>query len=169
VGVGDRGFSLIEVLISAGLLIVIAAGVAQVLVMAVRAGDAARMRTTATIAAVQKMEQLRSLQWSDRPDVTTDLSADPATDAGPGLQPSPGGTLESNVPPFVDHLTEAGAWTGRAADPGAAAVYTRRWSVRPLDTDPADTLVFEVLVTRARGSTRADDVRLISVVTRRRS
>jgi hypothetical protein len=113
------------------------------------------------------MEQLRGLAWGAHSDVVTDLSTDPPTLSGPGLQGSPAGSLEANTPPYVDHLTDEGIWAGNGASPPPEAVYTRRWSVRALDSDPGHTLVFNVLVTRAGGPSR-QDVHLVSMRTRRR-
>jgi type II secretory pathway pseudopilin PulG len=165
--VSDRGFTLAEVVICAGLLVAVASGVSQLLSMAIRTSDAARTRTLATLLAVQRMEQLRGLAWGAKSDLVTDLSTDPPGTAGRGLQPSPAGSLDANMPSYVDHLTGDGEWAGSGSVAPADAVYTRRWSVRPLDTDPAHTLRLEVLVTRARGAS-GQDVHLVSIRARRR-
>jgi hypothetical protein len=128
------------------------------------------------VLAAQKMEQLRSLRWtrtrigtsavsvaaSDR---STDLSSDPPTAAGRGLSPSPAGTLESNIPPYVDYLDAAGAWVGRGATSPHTGVYVRRWAVQPLESDPDDILLLQVVVTTTGASTH--ESRLVSVLTRR--
>ncbi len=179
----EGGFGLVEVLVSASLLVAVAVGVSQLAALAVRMSHAARVRTLSTILAAQKMEQLRSLgfghEWIGSPavsvatsDVSTDLSSDPPNDLGPGLLPSPPGSLESNVLFYVDYLDAAGRWVGRDAAPPAEAVYIRRWAVRPLDADPDNMLVLHVLVTaRASmppaGSAPADAARLVSIRTRR--
>lgn len=162
-----RGFGLAEVVVCAGLLVAVAAGVAQLVAMAVRANDAARVRTVATILAAQRMEQLRGLPWGAGSDRTTDLSTDPPTAAGRGLLPSPAGTLEADVAPYVDYLTAEGDWAGNGAAPPAAAVYTRRWSVQPLDADPGHTLVLTVLVRRTRAP-GGEEISLASIRARRR-
>jgi hypothetical protein len=176
---GAAGFGLVEVVIAAGLLIAVAVGVSQIVAVTVRASYAARVRTIATLLAAQKMEQLRSLAWrhawSGMPavrvrlsDLSTDLSNNPPTGDGPGLRRSPPGTLDSNVPFYVDYLDAAGAWAGRGPSPPAGAVYVRRWAVHPLPSEPDDILVLEVLVTAARTSLRAiADARLVSVMSRR--
>jgi hypothetical protein len=173
---GADGFALMEVMIAAGLVIAVAVGVSQVSAAAARAGHAARARTFAAVLAAQKMEQLRSLTWTrSRPgagvsvpvsDVSTDLSTDPPTGAGPGLSASPVGTLESNVPLYADYLDGAGAWVGHGATPPAAAVYIRRWSVQRLASNPDDILVLQVIVTTT-AATSAHDSRLVSVLTRK--
>jgi hypothetical protein len=162
-----RGFSLAEVVICAGLLVAVASGVSQLVAMAVRASDAARTRTIATMIAAQRMEQLRALAWGAETDLTTDLSTNPPTASGRGLQPSPAGALASNLPPYVDHLTGAGEWAGAGPAPPGGGVYTRRWSVRPLERDPNHTLILEVLVTRA-GAASNQGVHLLSVRSRQR-
>jgi hypothetical protein len=179
---GETGFGLVEVMVSAGLLVTVAVGVSQLLGLAVRASHAARVRTVSTLLAAQKMEQLRSLTWSYAwtapgvrqlvSDVSTDLSTDPPTDAGRGLLPSPPGTLDANVPLYVDYVNADGNTLGGGATPPAAAVYTRRWAVQGHSADPDNMLVLQVLVMATRTRTgRADttwgDARLATVRTRR--
>lgn len=180
---GAAGFALMEAMIAAGLLVAVAVGVSQIAAIAVRASYAARVRTISTMLAAQKMEQLRSLAWrhawSGTPavrvrlsDVSTDLSRDPPTDDGPGLLPSPPGTLDSNVPFYVDYLDASGTWAGRGSSPPAAAVYVRRWAVHPLVSEPDDVLVLQVLVTTARRTIAESpdpiaESRLVSVMSRR--
>jgi hypothetical protein len=87
--------------------------------------------------------------------------------------PSPAGTLDSNVPPYVDYLDAAGTWAGRGATPPGSAVYVRRWAVQPLGRDPDDILVLQVIVTTSRSTavetarTIPYEARLVSVLTRR--
>jgi prepilin-type N-terminal cleavage/methylation domain-containing protein len=144
----ERGFTLIEVMISAGLLAGAAASAAYLVSRAVEEGEAARLRTVAAIAAVQKMEQLRSLAWGDASDMTTDLGGAVPTAGGRGLLPSPPGTLDASVAPYVDLLDAAGSLLADG-DPGIAS-FARRWSVRSHASDP-DLLILEVVVTRAHG------------------
>jgi len=176
----SRGFALLEVLITAGIVITIAAGASQIVAIAIRASHGARVRTMSTLLAAGKMEQLRSLAWThtttsspaisiSSSDVTTDLSSDPATDAGPGLLPSPADTLQSNVPPYVDYLDGDGRWLGCGAAPPGATVYIRRWTVRPLASDPENILVFQVVVTTraAGGAVSPDAARLVGIEARK--
>jgi type II secretory pathway pseudopilin PulG len=183
----EAGFTLIEVLVAAGLLVTIAVGVAEIAGRAVAASAAARARTAATLAAVQRMEQLRALVLSASADaasgslvrvtdLTTDLSVDPASDGGPGLAPSPPATLDDNVPPYVDYLDAAGLPIGRGSTPPPSAVYIRRWAVAALPEAPDDSVVLQVLVVpvpdavrRGAGSPRAPAaaVRLVSLKSRR--
>ena len=176
----SRGFALLEVLITAGIVVAIAAGASQIVAIAIRASHEAHVRTMTTMLAAGKMEQLRSLTWThtatgspaismSTSDVSTDLSSEPATDEGPGLLPSPGGTLDANVPYYVDYLDGEGHWLGRGAPPPESAVYVRRWAVEPLASDPENILVFQVIVTtRARGGAMSPDAaRLVSIEARK--
>ena len=178
--VDSVGFALLEVLITAGLVIAVAAGASHILAIAVRASHGARVRTIASMLAAEKIEQLRSLAWShvttsdpaisiSFSDFTTDLSNDPATDSGPGLLASPPGTLEANVAGYVDYLDGAGRRVGAGGLPPATAVYIRRWAVRPLASDPENILVFQVVVaTRApAGVNSPESVRLLGIEARK--
>ena len=176
----STGFALLEVLITAGLVIAVAAGASHILAIAVRASHSVRVRTMASMLAAEKIEQLRSLAWShvttsgpaismSFSDFTTDLSNDPATDSGPGLLPSPPRTLEANVAGYADYVDGAGRWVGAGGSPPATAVYIRRWAVRPLASDAENTLVFQVVVTTRApdGVTSPDSVRLVSIEARK--
>ena len=146
----NRGFSLIEVLVSLGLLTVVSLSVAQLFAVSTRANLVAKGRTSATALAEQKMEQIRSLTWGfdsegiglPVSDTTTNLSVFPPAQNGTGLNPSPANTLEANVPGFFEYLDATGTWVAQAP----AAVFVRRWAIRPLPTNPNNTLVIQVLV-----------------------
>jgi type II secretory pathway pseudopilin PulG len=181
----NRGCSLIETLISAALLAVLSAGVAPLVAIAVQANRDARGQTSASLLAVQKMEQLRSLTWRidaatglTITDLTTDISVDPPTQGGPGLSASPPQALAENVPGYCDFVDQHGAWVGNGALPPAGAVYVRRWSISPLPSEPDRTLVVQVVVvpladsrrqagpTGARRGRSKGDAWLVSVRTR---
>ena len=151
----SRGFSLVEVIISMGIMSVIALGVAQLFAASTRANRVARGQTSATALAEQKMEQLRSLTWGfdlegqglPVSDTTSNLAYTPPTAAGGGLNPSPADSLEANRAGYFDYLDENGAWVGTGgATPPATAVFIRRWSITPLPTNPNNTLILQVLV-----------------------
>jgi len=174
------GFALLEVLIASGLIATIAAGASVMISMAWHSTRQSRARTIATMVAAEKIEQLRSLAWThvtttgpaismSDSDVTTDLSNDPATDDGPGLLPSPTGTLTSNIVGYVDYLDANGRWIGHGPSAPAPAVYIRRWAVRPLASDPDNTLVFEVVAgTRGPdGAMLSDMIRLVTIEARK--
>jgi prepilin-type N-terminal cleavage/methylation domain-containing protein len=151
----SRGFSLVEVLISMGLLTAVSLGVAQLFALSTRANLIAKGQTSTTAMAEQKVEQLRGLTWGfdlqgqglPLSDTTTNLAVYPPAHNGSGLNPSPIDALEQNTAGFVDFLDGSGAWVGTGTTPPASAVYIRRWSIQPLPTNPNNTLVIQVLVT----------------------
>jgi prepilin-type N-terminal cleavage/methylation domain-containing protein len=152
----QRGFTLIEVLIATALTAAVAIGVAQLLGIAVAAGYAARVQTSTAMLAAGKLEELRSLVWAYEPlvpgvlprsDFATNLGIQPVSSSGPGLMPSPGGTLSSNLPPYVDYLDLQGQWVGGGSSPPPTAMFIRRWSIVPLPEASDRTLVLSVLVT----------------------
>jgi prepilin-type N-terminal cleavage/methylation domain-containing protein len=151
----SSGFSLVEVLISMAILTAVSLGVAQLFAVSSRANLVSRGQTSTTAMAEQKLEQLRALTWGfdlngqglPVSDTTTDLSVDPPAATGAGLNPSPIDSLETNTAGYVDFLDANGAHVGTGSTPPGAAAYIRRWSVRPLPTNPNNTLVLQVLVT----------------------
>ena len=153
----SRGFSLIEVMISMTLLTVVSLGVAQVFAVSTRANYVARGQTSTTTLAEQKLEQLRGLTWGfdldgqglPLSDTTTNLAVYPPTATGSGLNPSPADSLDQNTAGYVDYLDANGTWVGTGPTPTPTAMYIRRWSIRPLPTNPNNTLVLQVLVTPA--------------------
>jgi prepilin-type N-terminal cleavage/methylation domain-containing protein len=183
----SQGFSLAEVMIAMGLLTVVSLGVAQLFAVSANTNYTARTQTSTTVMAEQKMEQLRSLTWgfdSDGmglpvSDTISNLAVTPPTQNGTGLNPSPAGALERNVPGFVDYLDASGVYVGTGEVPPAGAVFVRRWSIQPLPTNPNNTLVFQVHVrhvaTEARRAANAPrrrlpgDALLVTVRTRKAS
>lgn len=175
----SAGFALLEVLITAVLVVSVAASASHVIAITVRASHGARVRTMTTLLAAEKMEQLRSLAWThvttsvpaismSSSDVTTDLSRDPATDSGPGLLPSPAGTLDANIADYFDYLDAGGRWAGRDESPPPSSVYIRRWAVEPLASDPENILVFRIIVApRDGGMASSDAARLVSIEARK--
>lgn len=151
----SSGFSLAEVLIAMGILTAVSLGVAQLFAVSTRANLVARGQTSTTAMAEQKIEQLRSLTWGfdtdgqglPVSDTTTNLAEDPPTTTGAGLNPSPLDSLEQNTPGYVDFLDPNGTHVGTGMTPPGSAAFIRRWSIRPLPTNPNNTLVLQVLVT----------------------
>ena len=151
----QRGFSLIEVIISMGLLTTVSLGVAQLFAVSTKANRTARNQTSAVTMAEQKIEQIRSLSWGfdlngqglPVTDTTTNLAVYPHTNTGTGLNPSPADSLLVNRDGFVDYLDTKGVWVGTGGQPPATAAYIRRWSIVPLPTNPNNTVVIQVLVT----------------------
>ena len=181
----QAGFTIVEVLIASALLIAVSAGVGHLIGVATMRGRDARLQTCTALLAAARMEQLRALAWGYEPgfetgkvprsDTATDLSTSLPTQNGPGLAPSPPDTLSTNVPPYVDYLGARGQWVGAGPSPPPAAVFIRRWAVRPLPDDPARTLILSVLVTTvAQEAARAapwsarsqDETLLVAVRTR---
>lgn len=148
---GSEGFALLEAVVSSGLLTVLVAGLAPLVVMSSTAARAATDGSTALFLAVQKIEQLRGLTWTyDRDgrevsDVTTRLAVDPPDADGGGLRVSPPDSLQRNVAGFVDFLDRQSQWLGASSPPGGAS-FIRRWSIRRLDANDDDLLVLQVVV-----------------------
>jgi len=147
----ESGFTLVEVLVASLLLIVAATGIAQLVGITARANHRAKGQTTTAFLAAQKMEQLRSLSWTFDEDgglrsvKSTDLSRDPPTLGGLGLDPTPSGSLDRSLDGCVDYLDAAGHWVGTGTTPPAGSVYVRRWAVLPGPIDPAHTRALVVL------------------------
>lgn len=102
----ERGFSLVETLVSIGLLTTVAIGVAQLFAVSTSANLRATGATSTALLATQKMEQLRGLTWGfgdatarglPVTDTTTNLATDPPANNGRGLSPSPAGSLHQSA------------------------------------------------------------------------
>jgi prepilin-type N-terminal cleavage/methylation domain-containing protein len=184
----SRGFTLIEVVIALGLLMVVSLGVAQLFAASTRANYIAKGNTSTTALAEQKMEQIRSLTWGfdldgyglPVSDTTTNLSVQPPAATGTGLNPTPASSLEENTAGCFEYVDAHGTWVGNDTTPPGTAVFVRRWSIQPLPTNPNNTLVIQVLVSplaneNARKTTdftrtrMSGDALLISVKTRKAS
>jgi prepilin-type N-terminal cleavage/methylation domain-containing protein len=169
----SRGFTLIEVVIALGLLTVVSLGVAQLFAASTRANYVARGNTSTTALAEQKIEQIRSLTWGfdleglglPVSDTTTNLSVQPPAANGSGLNPTPADSLESNVAGCYEFLDAYGTWVGSGGTAPGTAMFVRRWAIRPLPTNPNNTLIIQVLVSplaneAARQATSAPRVRM---------
>jgi|SRR5437762_2975008 len=180
----ERGFSLLEVLVATTLMAVGLTALAQLFGVSTRANHSAKTTTYAAVLAQQKMEQLRGLTWGfdnlglPITDTTTDISVIPeVSNGGTGLSPSPANTLGQNTTGYVDYVDRDGKSLGTGTTVPGNAVYIRRWSVEPLPTNPNNTIVLQVLVTRWRDRGTAntvtgtgrlpDEARIISVKTRK--
>jgi len=180
----QAGFSLLEVVIATGLLAASVAALGQMFAMSVSENTSARTGTFAAVLAEQKIEQLRGLTWGfdsiglPLSDFNTDTATRVQTpNGGTGLTPSPSNSLTRNVDGYVDFLDQFGRILGGGGMADPRAVYIRRWSVEPLPTNPNNTLILQVVVTRVRDRGAADDegsirrlrdeARLITVKTRK--
>ncbi|MEX2662385.1 MAG: prepilin-type N-terminal cleavage/methylation domain-containing protein [Vicinamibacterales bacterium] len=181
----SRGFSLTEVIIAMGLLTTVSLGVAQVFALTARANYVARGQTSTTAMAEMKMEQLRSLTWGfdtegqglPVSDTTTNLTTDPPSTGGAGLNPSPTTSLTQNTAGYVDFLNANGAYVGTGTTAPDGAAFVRRWSIHPLPTNPNNTLILQVFVTPIANEVLRDpnaafqrmngDALLVSVKTRK--
>ncbi len=152
-----EGFTLVEASLAIGLCAALAVGLTPVLIRASTAAGTARARATATAAAVERLEQLRALDWAvaddgaggdiDITDVVTGLDVAPASLAGTGLGASPAGSLLRDMDGWVDYLDQDGRWMGAGGRPPAGALFVRRWNISPLPSAPASALAIQVLVT----------------------
>jgi hypothetical protein len=155
-----------------GLLTLVSMSVAQLFALSTRANLIAKGQTSTTAMAEQKLEQLRGLTWGfdlqgqglPMSDTTTNLAVTPPAHNGSGLNPSPIDALEQNTAGFVDFLDGGGNWVGTGTTPPASAVFIRRWAIQPLPTNPNNTLVIQVLVTRVT----TEGARVASAFTRTR-
>jgi hypothetical protein len=147
------GFALIEALIATTVVTVAVGTLSALIVSSERANAGAGTTTTATILAAEKLEQLRALAWTTDAagdalsDTTTDTAAVPEQPmGGTGLNASPADALAADVAGFVDYLDADAKSLGGGSPPPSAARYVRRWAITPLPSDPANTLVFQVVV-----------------------
>ena len=166
----ERGFSLLEAVIAAGLVTGAFAALAQMLAMSIPSDRSARSNSAAMVLAGQKLEQLRGLTWGFDPagepidDGTTDTAASVEAPAGgTGLRPSPEGTLRANVAGYVDYVDHAGNILGGGDTIPPGTRYVRRWSIERLPEHP-DAIVLQVLVTGRGGGQTA---RLVTLRTRK--
>jgi hypothetical protein len=170
-------------MLASGILATALIGLAQLFLVAITANTSARSTTYAAVLADQKMEELRSLTWgfdsSGLPvtDTTTDTASalDDAT-GGTGLTPSPATALQENTDGYVDYVDMFGNKLGGGNTVPEHTIYMRRWSIEPLPTNPNNTIIIQVMVTRYRWRGDADEgavrrlpeeARLITVKTRK--
>ena len=172
-----------EVMVATGLLVTALVSLAQLFVISTRSNLGSHNTTYATVLAEQKLEELRALAWGydtqglALSDTTTNTTVSPETPTGgTGLTPSPSTALQSNTTGYVDYVDSFGNKLGTGPNPPGQAIYTRRWSISPLPTNPNNTLVIQVLVTRNRNRGSADqgavmrlpeEARMITVKTRK--
>ena len=170
-------------MVATGLLATAIVTLAQLFVLSTKTNVASRTTTYASVLAAQKIEELRALAWGfdtqglALSDTTTNTTVSPQTPTGgKGLSPSSSASLQENTPGFVDYVDAYGNKLGTGENPPDNAIYIRRWSITPLPTNPNNTLVVQVLVTRNRTRGAADqgavgrlpdEARIITVRTRK--
>jgi type II secretory pathway pseudopilin PulG len=132
----DDGFSIVETVIAAGILITMLASLAQLIGWSLHRADDVGARLRALVAAQDKIEQLRAAA------LTMDLNGTPVTDAA--LTASPTGSLDRDIGGFADALDAS-----NQVVTGKGAVVLRRWSVIPLDTGTVTTFAITVCAFRA--------------------
>lgn len=182
----NAGFSLVETMVAVTLMAGAIATLAQLFALSTRTNVASHYTTFAAVLAEQKLEELRALSWGfdtqglPVSDTSSDTTVSPETGiGGTGLKPSPTTALGEDTPGYVDFVDGYGVKVQQDAggnNATATAVYTRRWSITPLPTNPNNTLVIQVLVTRSkdRGEANegavgrlAEEARMIAVRTRK--
>jgi type II secretory pathway pseudopilin PulG len=180
----QSGFSILETIFATGVLATAVVALAQMFTISVQNNRNARTGSFATTLAQQKMEQLRGLTFGfdtiglPLTDTTTDTAAPIETPAGgTGLSPSPVGTLLANTNGYVDYIDQFGNVLGGGAGVRPRTAFIRRWSIEPLPTNPNDTIVIQVIVTRQanrgladqNGSVQrlANEARIMSIKTRK--
>ncbi len=175
-----------ETLVAIAILTTALITLAQLFTIAITTNRSARVTTFSAVLAQQKMEQLRSLAWGydllglPVSDTATNTAVFPEqSNGGTGLSPSPAGTLDANVAGYVDYLDEYGRSLGGGSSVAPGTVYIRRWSIDPLPTNPNNTLIIQVSVTKVvpgaagggaagpQGGRMRDEARIVSVKTRK--
>src|SRR5262245_53462552 len=153
-------------MVAAALVVTALVALAELLAISVKNNAIAGSSTFTAALAVQKMEQLRGLKWG------FDAQGNTTSDAA--LAPSTTDTLLESVVGYVDYLDVNGRVLGAGAAPPANAIYVRRWSIAPVETNPDNTLIIQVLVARIRGGVAPDttlpspeEARLVTVRTRK--
>ncbi len=149
VGTRQQGFSLIEATVATTLVAGVLMMAAQWVADGARVGGQSADHSVAAVLAAHKLEQLRSLLWAvddsgvRRADLASDTSVDPpASGGGLGLTLAPAGSLESDVPGYVDYQTSQ----ARTVDTRADAAFVRRWAIKRLPLLQNDGVVLEVCV-----------------------
>jgi prepilin-type N-terminal cleavage/methylation domain-containing protein len=126
------GFTLIETLVAMAILLAVAVSLSPLLAQAAAARQRGASRTLASVAARNKVEQLRALPWTSLP-------------------PSPALVLQHDVDGYSDCLP------GDEARP----TFVRRWSIVPLPADPAHLLLLRVVVLAPVGRIEASIAALV--------
>jgi hypothetical protein len=168
-------------LVASAILLASLVSLAELFVIATRSNAVAKNGGMTAILAQQKMEQLRGLTWGfdsiglPLSDTTTDTARVPEGSGGTGLLPSPPNSLWMNTAGYVDYISATGQSLGGGTNVPSGTAYIRRWAIDPLPTNPNNTLILQVLVTRPGnqdgtprlGTRYPEESRLISIKTRK--
>jgi prepilin-type N-terminal cleavage/methylation domain-containing protein len=126
---GDKGFSLIESMVSMLVLLVVTTGVLPLALVATRVTEnQGHLMSRAAEYAQDKLEQLLSLSYGD---ATSDTRVFPATDTG-GTGLTAGGSSDPNAPValYVDYLDINGSLIASSGTTAPADwFYKRVWEV----------------------------------------
>ena len=132
-----QGASLIEVVLAAAILATGVLSMVQLFSLATVSNASARSITMAVTLAAQKSEELRAVNRT--------------------LASTLGPTLTQNVVGAVDHLEATGAVVGVGTQVPPRAVFTRRWSIERVASEPDELFVVQVRVfVRGRASDIGD-------------
>ncbi len=134
------GFTLIEVTVAIGLLVVLCLGPALLVMFAADTIARARHQAMAMVLARAKLEQVLSLPWSVRV-----------------MGDSPADALAMSRDAYVDYLDAQGQRVGAGVEIPAAATYVRRWSIARSGSGTSELLTVQVMVTTAKAARRAVD------------
>jgi len=140
---GERGFSLVEALVALALLNGALLSASALFAFSARANAEAQRITMATILARDQIERLLA--------------------SGP-LALSPPDALTRSYRDFADVVDRSGQSVGDGDEMPAAAVYVRRWSIRPSGANPDDPLVIQVLVGARTIAAAVDPLRSLGTV-----
>jgi type II secretory pathway pseudopilin PulG len=178
----QSGFSLVETLVATTLMATAIVTLAQLFALSTRTNVSSHNTTFAAVLAQQKMEELRALSWGfdtqglPISDTGSNTAVSPITaTGGTGLKPSPSAALQEDTTGYVDYIDAYGNKVSKTDTP-ETVVYARRWSITPLPTNPNNTLVIQVLVTRNKDRGQAnqgnvtrlpEEARMIVVRTRK--
>lgn len=143
------GFSLVEASVATALVAGALMMAARWVVDGAQAGSQSARASVAVVLAADKLERLRALRYAvddagvRRADLASDTATDPPSPTGGlGLSPAPEGTLDADIPGYVDYI----ASDGRTIATRAGAAYVRRWAIRPLTLVQDDGVIVEVCV-----------------------
>lgn len=131
----ERGTTLLEAIVAAGLLVTLATGTATLIGLARRLGTSAEQLMAAATLAAARLQALRAVAW--------EYGLDGSADEVGVLALVGGDALERNVPGCFDEVDEA----GQAVAPGTGPpTYTVRWAIGATVAAAGDTRSLEVCV-----------------------